>query len=292
MGEVIWRSYDQDALNAQLNLRVRTPEHVEFFERWIEESTRYRARAKVQVDLAYGEKAGEKLDFFPGPDRKAPLLAFIHGGYWQSLDKQHYSQFAESFYEAGAAYASLNYTLAPDATIDEMVGELRGAIAWLYEEADDLGFDRERILLAGHSAGGHLATIVAASDWAKEYDLPNDILAGVVSISGLYDLAPIQKSYQQEVVKITDEVLADCSPLRALPKASLPLIVAVGSDEPEEFKDQQADYLLAYRGLGYPALEVDLPGRHHFNAVEALAERDHPLFRHTMKLLMTGELES
>lgn len=289
MGEILWRGYDKAALDQQINLRARTPEHVEFFARWAEEGRRARARLDCRLDLPYGGKPMQTLDFFPAGGSDAPLVAFIHGGYWQSLDKGDFSYLAPAFLEAGIAYASINYSLAPATRIPEMVSEVESAIAWLYENAEDLGFDREGIVVAGHSAGGHLAAMAAVCDWSR-HDLPRDLLRGACSVSGLYQLEPIRLSYQQEVIALDEVAVSANSPQALIADFGPPLVLAVGEDEPEEFRDQQEEFLAGWQGRGLAGTAIPLPARHHFNAVDALGEKDHALHRALCYLAQNGAL--
>jgi arylformamidase len=295
MGELRWRGYDRAALDRQINLRARTPEHASYFERWARDSAAARARLAMQCDLAYGDAPGERLDFVPaggtGDGAGAPLVVFIHGGYWQGLDKGDYSYLATPFVEAGVAFASLNYTLAPAAPIRQMVEEVRRAIVWLHAQAGRLSVDRRRIVVSGHSAGGHLAAMLMVTDWSA-HGLPAGALAGACAISGVYDLEPISKSYQQEVLRLDAGTVGDCSPQRLTPAAPpAPLLLAVGAEEPEEFRDQQADFAAHWRGVGGAVDEVPLPGRHHFSAVDALGESGHPLHAMVTRLARTGSTD-
>jgi arylformamidase len=287
MPEALWRGYDQEALDAQLNLRARNPEHEEYFARWARDSEAVRAGwPEAKLNLAYGEKPDECLDYFPAQPG-APLLAFIHGGYWQALDKSDYSYFAPAFRDAGIAYASLNYSLAPEATIPEMVDQVRSAVAWLHRQAGELGFDPQRLFVAGHSAGGHLASMVMA-DGAGSVELPENAVRGGCSVSGIYELKPLSRSYQQPVLRLTDEAVQRCSPIRCLPSRSGPLICAVGALEPEEFQDQQRDFVSAWQEAGLPGSAMTLPGRNHFTAVDALGEPEHPLHQAVLALVRSG----
>ncbi|MEX0759857.1 MAG: alpha/beta hydrolase, partial [Tistlia sp.] len=289
----LWRGYDKAALDRQINLRARTPEHVEFFARWAEDSRRVRAAADGRLDLPYGDQPMQTLDFFPAGKPDAPLIAFVHGGYWQSLDKGDFSYLAPPFIEAGVAYASINYSLAPGATIPQMVDEIEQAIAWLYENAEDLGFDREGIVVAGHSAGGHLAAMAAVCDWSRR-DLPHDLLRGVCAVSGIYQLEPIRLSYQQETLKLDAAAVGACSPQQRLaalsPELAPAILLAVGEEEPEEFIEQQGEFLAAWRGQGLAGAELTLPGRHHFSAIDALGEKGHALHEALCYLAQNGAI--
>ena len=289
----VFRDYDQTALDAQLNLRARWPEHPQFFERWAADSAAIRAARGGELDLAYGSGPEETLDLFPasagGPasgDGPVPLLAFIHGGYWQALDKSDYSYLAPAFVDRGIAFASLNYSLAPAADIGTMIGQVRCALAWLHKNAGAHGIDPGRIIVAGHSAGGHLAAMALSTDWPGfEAGLPGGLLAGGCSISGVYDLEPVRLSYHNEVLKIPADRAAGWSPLHTLPKAAPPLIVAVGAEETAEFRRQHAEYATAWQDRGLRLVDVPLPGRHHFSAVDALGEEGHPLYAAVQQLL-------
>ena len=283
LSEIVYRGMDRAEIDRQLNLRARWPEHGDFFARWAEESARVRARAGGHLDLAYGDTPSQTLDLFVPDDAggPAPLLAFIHGGYWQSLDKGDFSYLAPPFLDQGIAFASLNYTLAPQASVAEIVGEMRRAFLWLAQGAGDYGIDPARIFVAGHSAGGQLAAMVAATDSVK----------GVCSVSGVYDLEPLWLSYHQDMLKLDADQVAAMSPLRTIPARAGPLICAVGSEETDEFLYQQDAFVAAWRAAGLEARVVELPGRHHFSAVDALGEPDHPLFQ-AVRDLVLGENRS
>ncbi len=287
----VYRDYDQAALDGQLNLRARWPEHTEYFARWAEQSAAVRRQFGGRLDLAYGPSEGQKLDLFvPAGFDRAPLLAFIHGGYWQSLDKGDYSYLAPPYVAAGIAFASLNYDLAPAVSIEDIVAQIRAALAWLYRNAGDLGLDRERLFVSGHSAGGHLTAMAMATDWrvqaGAEADLPANLVKGGCSLSGVYDLEPLRLSYHQAVLKLDPEMARRMTPLGHPPRRAGPLILAVGSEETDEFLRQQDEYAASWRRAGLPLQVVDLPGRNHFSAVDALGETDHPLFAAVSALVL------
>jgi arylformamidase len=290
----IFRSYDQAALDRELNLRARWPEHPQFFARWARDSAAVRAARPAHLDLAYGPGPAETLDLFPVEGastgaKGAPLLAFIHGGYWQALDKSDYSYLAPAFAADGIALASLNYGLAPDTDIGTMIDQVRAALAWLHREAAGYGVDPDSIVVAGHSAGGHLAAMALSTDWpVLDPALPGDLLAGGCAISGVYDLEPIRLSYHNKVLHIAPEEVRPWSPLHQLPDRAPPLLMAVGSEETQEFLYQHAEYAAAWEACGLPLGEVDMTGLHHFTAVDALGDRGHPLFAAVRQLLRRG----
>jgi len=284
----LYRGMDRAEIDRQLNLRARWPEHTEFLARWAADSAAARARLGGHVDVAYGPSAGETLDLFL-PSRLsaagAPVLAFIHGGYWQSLDKGDFSHLAPPFIESGIAFASLNYDLAPKVGIAEIVAQIRRAMLWLARHAGDYGIDAGRIFVAGHSAGGHLAVMALATDWPAP---DGRLVRGACSISGVYELEPVRLSYHQDILHLDAATVQTMSPLRQVPARAGPLILAVGGDETAEFLRQQEELVAAWRAGGLAVRVVDLPGRQHFSAVDALAEPDHPLYVAARTMVLGG----
>ncbi len=282
MSEKIYKDYDQDDLDRQLDLRRYWPDHQEHIDRWARASAAVRDVLPAVLDLAYGPGPKQSLDLFPavGRDgRPAPLLAFVHGGYWQALDKSDFSYLAPAFVEDNIAFASINYDLAPKVTVPGIVSQIGAALTWLCTHGRDHLCDPERLFLAGHSAGGHLTALALTGAYGPADGLPGRALKGACSISGIYDLEPIRLSYHQDILKLTPAAAHDLSPLKRPPVCPVPLTCAVGADETREFHEQQADLVAAWRAAGCTVDVVDLPGRHHFTAVDALGEASHPLAR-------------
>ena len=300
MSETLYRGMDRDEIDRQLNLRARWPEHEEYFERWARDSAAARARLDARLDLAYGATEGQTLDIFPANlvpaaagSEPAPLLAFIHGGYWQSLDKGDFSYLAPAFVEAGIAFASLNYDLAPKVGVGEIVGQIRSALVWLARQGPAHGVDPARIFVAGHSAGGQLAVMALVTDWPALAGgagaVPADLVKGACTVSGVYELEPLRLSYHQEVLGLDPETVRSMSPLRCLPDRAGPLLCAVGSEETAEFLIQQDELVAAWRDRGLAVRVVALPGRNHFSAVDALGDPRHALFEAARALVLGGE---
>jgi arylformamidase len=291
MDKPIYRNWSRPQLDSQMNLRARWPEHAVFFEKWAATSRKLREELPVvRSDLAYGSSSGERLDLFlPEGATRAPLHVFIHGGYWQSLDKADFSFLAPAYVERGIAYASLNYDLAPKARLRDMVTQVRRALAWLSRNADHHGIDPGRIFVSGHSAGGHLAAMTLLTDW-RSFDLPADTVKGVCAVSGIYELEPVRLSYHQPVMQLTPEDTQSLSPLRHTPPLPMPLLLAVGEDETEEFRLQQAELASHWSAAGLPVAEIPEPERHHFDIIEDLGDPDHPLGSGMIRLVETGDL--
>lgn len=273
-----------EQLDREYNARAAIPDHPQIFARWRSASLAARDDLRYEADYHFGPAPAESLDLYPAAARNAPLLVFIHGGYWRSLDKQDFSFLVPAFHGAGVNVAMPNYGLAPATSIEEMVRQMLRALAWLYRTGPQLGINVKRIAVAGHSAGAHLAAMLLAADWPRwAPDLPPDLLCGAVCVSGIYDLQPLVRTpFLQEDLKLTDESALRLSPIHYRPKP-IPLVTAVGGDESSEFKRQNRLVREAWPHCCHH--DLPLPGRHHLASVEALGDSAHPLFHTTLQLL-------
>jgi arylformamidase len=263
---------DRAALDANYNLRAAVPEHPAYFARYEASSAAFRSRAGGRLDLPYGDSPRQIVDLFLPVARQPPLLVFIHGGYWQRFDPKAFSFVAERLVEAGAAVGLIGYDLAPAVDMDRIVAEIRQGLAWLHRHADEQGFDGARMFVAGHSAGGHLAAMALATDWAAETGLPADLIKGVCAISGVFDLEPIRLCYLNDVLQLTPEQVRRNSPLRLVPRTRCPVMVTFGERETAAFHEQSQVYA---RMLGHAGLDCELlmqPGLDHFAIIMAMAE--------------------
>ncbi|NEX62077.1 alpha/beta hydrolase [Noviherbaspirillum galbum] len=269
----------------QYNARAGIPDHPYIFTRWLKDSTHVRRTNAGLYNLAFGETEAERIDFFPTPRSGAPLLVFIHGGWWRSLDKTDFSFVAPAYTRAGYNVALTNYTLAPKASIAEIVREQLSALAWLYHHAEAYDFDRERIVVAGHSAGAHLAAMMMAAVWpAFDPALPVDLVKGGILMSGIYDLAPIlHADFVNVDLKLREDDIAPLSPAGMPQSHSAPFITAAGGLESDEFR-RQTD-LLAGRWRNNHREDVSLPGINHLTICDAFATPGHALHDASLRLL-------
>lgn len=281
---VRYRGMTADALNFEYNLRARTPDHPAFIAEWETGGIAARERLRVRRDLSYGPRPRQKIDIFPAAKPDAPVLAFVHGGYWQGMGREISHYLAPAFVTNGVTFAAIGYTLCPDVTLPALVEEVREAMGWLYGNVRDLGGDPGRLHIAGHSAGGHLAATMMATGWNAR-GLPADMIKGGCAISGIYDLEPIRHTYLNDALKLDADTARSVSPIFDPPREPAPLICAVGAHEPSEFLRQQADFATAWRSADIDVRIVDLPGRHHFSAVNALGEAGHPLHRAVLSMM-------
>jgi arylformamidase len=267
---------ERAALDAQYNLRAAVPEHLAYFARYERESAALRAHWPGRLDLAYGPTARQAIDLFLPRADAAPLLVFIHGGYWQSRDRKDFSFVAGPFLERGAAVALLGYDLAPQVRMDAIVAEVRTGLAWLYRHAPTYGCDPARLYIAGHSAGGHLAAVALATEW-RSFGLPDDMIKGVCAISGVFDLEPIRLCYLNEVVGLDQREARRNSPLHQPLHGRCPVIVAVGELETQAFHEQSRAFAERLERDGRPCQLLVQSDLDHFGIVMSMAEADAPL---------------
>lgn len=230
--------------------------------RWTADSAAVRARLPGGRDVAYGPTARETLDLFLGPAAAAPVLVFVHGGYWQSQVKETFSFVADGPVQAGFQVAVLEYTLAPEAGMDRIVDEVRRGVAWVAAHARSFGGDPDRILVSGHSAGGHLTALCL--------DLPG--VAGGLAISGLFDLEPIALCGLNDALRLDPGAVERFSPMRHPGPADIPLAIGVGSAERLELQRQSADFAALRQAAGLPTRVVGLPGHDHFSILDEFAD--------------------
>jgi arylformamidase len=287
---MVFRQFDQAGLDAAYNNRAHVPDHGDYFARWQKQSDAVRQALQHQPDLRYGRHPRQRLDYFPAAGKDAPLLVFIHGGYWQSLDHKMFGLLAAPFVKAGIAFAAMGYTLCPQIDMPGLAEQVREGIAWLWGRAGELGFDRERIFVSGHSAGGHLVALLAATDFAQR-GLPRDALKGGLSLSGLYDLEPVRLAYVNAALQLDTETARRLSPQHHLPRRdAMPLLLAVGAAELPEFVRQQSDYAAALKSAGLSSTAMELPGLHHFSVVDALGDAKHELHRAVARMISSGSV--
>lgn len=286
------RRPDTAWLDAQYNNRVRIPECPQIFERWASQSALAREQPGVHLDLPYGAGPNETLDVFTPRTRGmslAPVLVFIHGGWWRSLDKSDQSFLAPAFTERGAMVVMPNYALCPAVTIETIALQLVKALAWVHQHAAGFGGDPARIVVAGHSAGGHLAAMLLSCDWpavdcANTRALPARLVKSALSISGLFDLEPLRQTpYLQVDLQLTPTAVRRLSPVRFPPPAGT-LFAVVGGGESEEFLRQNALIRKAWGARAVPVCEA-VPGANHLSVLEALADPRSRLHALALRLL-------
>ena len=231
--------------------------------------------------LAYGSLVSNTLDLFlpsstqprrsPG-SALPPLLVFIHGGYWQELSKNESLFAAGDCLAVGAAFAALDYTLAPQASVQQIVLECRAALRWLHAHGSELGFDSRRIVVAGSSAGAHLAAMCCLRGWPGAVDLPVGLPAAAVLVSGVYELPPLVGTSINDALSLLRESAAHVSPIRFGLAGFPAAVVCWGEIETAAFKTQSRTFAQAIGEVATSPPQVfEVPERNHFDVILDLA---------------------
>ena len=289
---MLYRGMDRAALDRQYNLRQRHPDHEAFFAVYARDSEAARALLPHHRDLAYGPHPRQRIDVFPaarssGATVGAPLLAFLHGGYWQSMDKDRFSFLAPGFVSAGIAVAVVGYALCPDVSFGDLIGQVRDAMIWLHARAADWDADPQRLYVSGHSAGGHLTALLASTDWQR-LGAPAQTIKGGIALSGIYDLEPIRLCYLNDALHLDAASAHDFSPIHSVPSQAPPLTIAVGGAESDEFLRQQSAFAACWSNGGNRLTVADAPDLHHFSIVQSFSNPADALHNAAIRAVLQG----
>ena len=250
------------------------------FDDFAESSNRTRQVLRSTLDVAYGPAPRQRLDLFfpPGEAAGRPVHMFIHGGYWRGQVKADYAVVADGITAAGAIAAVVDYTLMPGLRMDGLVREVREAAQWLAMHAHEFGGDGNRLSASGHSAGGHLVTYLA-SRAPHETALPAVPVTGVISISGIFDLRPIASSYLQPELKLTEDEIAQWSPIEAVPSSHTHYEIVVGQEETAPFHQQAQDFAYVLDRHGARHERVTMAGRDHMSVLRDMGRPGSPMWQ-------------
>jgi acetyl esterase/lipase len=254
-----WRMMSQQERDLGLNNGVAVPESTDIVAGWDQRSALMRAQYSRHLDLRYGPRERNRIDFFKAADG-GPTLLFIHGGYWQTRAKETFATFAKGPMAHGINVALIGYTLAPDATLDEIVAEIHAGLDFLAAQLPALGGDSKRIVVSGWSAGGHLTSMALSHRSVK---------AGM-AISGIYDLEPIRHSYLNVKLKLDGATSQRNSPMMQAGGVAKPLSLVVGSAELPLLRKQTADFAGHRAKYGLPVTYEEIPGANHFSIMEEM----------------------
>jgi arylformamidase len=254
-----WRKMSLEERDLGLNNGVAVPGSVDMVAGWELRSAALRARYPGYLDLRYGPRERNRIDFLK-VRQDGPTLLFIHGGYWQTRTKEVFTTFAEGPMAHGINVALVGYTLAPDATLDQIVAEIHAGIDHLAKELPALGGARDGIVVSGWSAGGHLTSM----------SLSNPNVRAGMAISGIYDLEPIRHSYLNEKLKLDEAMSERNSPMAQAGGVMKPLSLVVGSAELPLLRRQTSDFAGHRARYGLPVTYEEIPGADHFSILHEL----------------------
>ncbi len=284
MGAGDYRRLSDAEMTQHFMPRLAVPDH----ETWLAEDERLsaatRARRAHRRDQRYGPGPRQVLDVFSATRPGSPVLVFFHGGYWRGLSKDHYSFIAAPLVDAGFAVVLVEYDLCPAVTLPVLVQEIRDSVRWIHGECATFNGDSARIVLAGNSAGAHLAAMMLAHDWPGD-GIPAGFIAGAVLITGIYDLAPIPRIQVRDDVHLSPAEIEALSPQNLSIQVKAPCLVAVGGAEPELWIEQSRRFHAKLIKEGVTSQLMVLPRQHHFSITRGLGEANSLLFRAILQLI-------
>lgn len=256
---VDWRTMSREEVDRGLNNGAAVAGSADIVAGWEQRSAALRQRYPQQLDLRYGLRERNRIDFLKSRDN-APTLLFIHGGYWQHRAKELFTLVAEGPMAHGINVALIGYTLAPDATLSEIVAEVYAGIDFLADRLPALGAAPGGIVVCGWSAGGHLASMA----------LSNKHVRACVAISGIYDLEPIRHSYLNDKLRLDEAMSRRNSPMMMAGGPAKPLSLVVGSAELPLLRKQTADFAGHRARYGLPVTYEEIPAADHFTIMNEM----------------------
>ena len=283
----IFGGYDRAGLDREYDNRAKVADAGAMLEDWLVNGKAARASMSCRLDVPYGPHERHKLDIFPVSKPGAPILAFVHGGYWHMRDKTMVHFIAPFYVAAGINFVSIGYRLCPEVGIGDVVEDVRDALGWVHGHAAGFDGNAEQLYVAGHSAGGHLAAMMCGPS-----GMAPGMLKGGCSISGLHDLEPIRLCYLNDSLGLDEATARTLSPIALAEALQLgaedlpPLILTAGGDEGAEYLRQRDALAIALRAARQPVSIVESPGANHFSACEAFCDPTHPLSDAMLRLIL------
>lgn len=280
----IFEHYTRPELDAQYDNIAACPDSHRIQQTIRSKSLQARA-AVSRADVRWGEDVRESLDLYlPEGVRRPPVVVFLHGGAWISLDKESSAFAAPAITASGAAFVAMGFHTASSVPFATMVARVRIGIGWLVNNIAALGCDPRRIVLIGHSSGTHLVTQCLVHDWTKTVGNPVPF-AGAVLISGLCDLEPVRLCYRNERLHITPEQVVQFSLKHQPVRAKCPVDVYVAENDTDEFRRQSREMAEILKAQGHLRTTREVPGRNHFDICIDLADPESLLFRSVRSFL-------
>jgi len=280
----VYKHYNQEQLNSQYNNRLHVPDYADYFERWEKLSRQTEKEHTIVKNIFFGDHPGECLDIFPAAMPLAKTIVFVHGGYWHLLDKTLFHFLAATFLKYDVTTVVINYPLAPAASMDVIVSSSRNGIQWLYNNVMRFNGDPSQLYVIGHSAGAHLAAMLLVKEDAS-------FLKGVIALSGLFRLEPVMLSYVNDVLGMDRKTAISNSPVYLAPVHLCPLLLVIGANETDEFKDQSMELYNTWKNKHTCMELLTIPGKNHYSILDAVTEKGSSLqfaIFHMLNIAMDG----
>lgn len=287
--DIVWGGYTQEELDRQYDQSTLVPNSGEIAEQARADSAAIRADMECILDVSYGPTVLERLDIFPAAEKGAPVVVYHHGGAWTRSSKDQCSYVAPPFVAAGVNVVVLDFNLAPQVSLDEIVRQNRAGLAWAWHNAAEYGWDRDRIHSVGHSSGGHICGMMLVTDWEGMYGLPRDLIKSAAPCSGMYELEPVRLSYRNTYLDLTEQSADRNSSIRHLPAYGPPLTMSWGTGELAEFQRQSREFADAWNAAGHGVDTFVLDDLNHFEVGREIFNPDRPVLRNMLKNIGVAE---
>jgi arylformamidase len=274
----VYKHYSQEQLNEQYNTRIQVPDYAAYFDRWEKRSRETAHRQTVLKNIPFGNHPEEQLDIFPLKIPRSKTLVFIHGGYWHLLDKTMFHFLAGHFLEYNVTTVLINYPLAPRASINDIVASCRKALRWVHDHIIEFNGDPSELYVLGHSAGGHLASMLLVGEESK-------FVRAMISLSGLFRLEPVMLSYLNDAVGMDHENVVENSSVLLTPTHECPVLLATGTEESNEFQAQSEELYRNWKDKCHTMELTKTHGKNHYSILDAVVEKDSVLNASIFRLM-------
>ena len=279
--------YSPQELERQYNVRdSRADYETKIVPDWIKRSAITRTNLKSAIDISYGKSEKQKLDFFSSADINSPTVIFFHGGYWQRGDKSVYSFLANSFVKNNINFLAVGYDLCPKISITQIVSQAQEAIVWIWQNANKLEINKDKFIVSGHSAGGHITGMMMGTEWNKiSSDLPNNLILAGIPISALNLLEPIRHTTLNDALKMDKEEAKSQSPIYLPPRTNAQQLIVYGANETDEFHRQSNIYYEKFKSEERKIERFIVPDADHFDEMNDLSNESSEFFKKMKKFI-------
>ena len=279
--------YSPQELERQYNVRdSRADYETKIVPDWINRSVITRTNLKSVIDISYGKSEKQKLDFFSSADINSPTVIFFHGGYWQRGDKSVYSFLANSFVKNNINFLAVGYDLCPKISITQIVSQAQEAIVWIWQNANKLEINKDKFIVSGHSAGGHITGMMMGTEWNKiSSDLPNNLILAGIPISALNLLEPIRHTTLNDALKMDKEEAKSQSPIYLPPRTNAQQLIVYGANETDEFHRQSNIYYEKFKSEERKIERFIVPDADHFDEMNDLSNESSEFFKKMKKFI-------
>ena len=282
----VYLDYSQEELNRQYDQRSLVADSSPYISNWSEATQQAKSNFECRENLAYGDHRDEILDLYlpdivQGGEELAPLLVFCHGGAWRRLTKDESGHMAAAYVPEHVALAALNFSLAPEKDLSSIVGQVRRAVLYLYENASKFMVNPKKFYVCGHSSGAHLAANIAVTNWSA-MGAPHDLIKGVTLVSGPYDLEPVRLSARNDYLFLDASTARALTPQTHLRPGLPPAIFSWGGGELDEFQRQSASLAEAWENEGMAVQRLFFQDKNHFEMGCEHMSLDSPLAKATL----------